>query len=72
MKRKEIVNKMLEELAIAEAKFPDGFHSGHEGWAVIKEELDEMFDAIRDNDIEHSKKEAIQVGAMAMRYVLEL
>lgn len=48
--------------------------SPHEGYAVLKEEVDELWDEIK-SDRGHfatARKEAIQVAAMAMRYVLDL
>ena len=57
------------EVRRAEAKFPP-FNSAHEGWAVLQEEVDEMWDAIKENDVEHARKEAVQVAAMAVRFRL--
>ncbi len=65
---KDTVEKMISELKRARTKFHD-FASAHEGYAVLLEELDEMWNAIKMNDIEHARKEAIQVGAMAMRFI---
>lgn len=49
------------------------FASKHEGYAVIKEELDELWDSIKNNDSsEVLRGEAIQVGAMAARFILDL
>lgn len=59
-----------EEAARAMAKFKP-FNSSHEGFAVLDEEVDELWDAIRSNDLEHARKEAIQVAAMALRYIAE-
>lgn len=52
----------------------DPMHSGHEGYAVIKEELDELWEEIRkDNGSSNeARKEAIQIAAMAFAYVLEI
>ena len=48
------------------------FASTHEGWAVIREELDELWDAIKANaDTHELRKEAIQVGAMALRFLTD-
>ena len=55
----------------ASAKF-GAFNSTHEGYAIIKEELDEMWDAIKANDTNHARKEAIQVGAMALRFLTDI
>lgn len=48
------------------------FNSGHEGWAVIQEELDELWDAVKANDMTHAREEAVQVGAMALRFIIDL
>ena len=42
------------------------FNSSHEGFAVLKEEVDELWDAIKSNDLSAAQKEAIQVAAMAL------
>jgi hypothetical protein len=44
----------------------------HEGYAVILEELDEMWDAIKKNDITHARKECLQVAAMCLAFLLEV
>lgn len=52
------------------------FRCGHEGWAVIREEVDELWDEIKNNKREdhvaRQRKEAIQIAAMALRYVVDL
>jgi hypothetical protein len=61
-----------EELKQAVQKFPV-FNSGHEGWAVIKEELDELWEEVRKYpraDNRRLRKEAVQVAAMAIRFIL--
>jgi NTP pyrophosphatase (non-canonical NTP hydrolase) len=59
------------EYKSARRKFPK-FHSAHEGYAVLKEEVDEMWDAIKRNDIEQARREAVQVGAMALAFLEEV
>lgn len=48
--------------------------SYHDGWAVIFEELDELWDEVREKapDVAKLRKEAIQVAAMGIRFVLDL
>lgn len=64
-----------EELVFATAKF-GAFHSAHEGFAVLKEEVDELWDEVKakqgSRDFEAMRKEAIQVAAMAMRFVVDI
>jgi len=67
-------NRAVEELKRARAKFGN-FNSGHEGWAAIKEELDELWDHIRawkgDAYGAEARKEAIQVAAMGIRFATD-
>ena len=49
------------------------FNSAHEGYAVLKEEVDELWDDIKNNaPLTNQRKEAIQVAAMAIRYILDV
>ena len=61
-------------------KFPK-FNSTHEGYAVIKEELDELWGCIKVNknpykldftSKEKIRKEAIQTGAMVVRFLMDI
>lgn len=49
-------------------------HSPHEGHSVIREEMDELWDHVKDDTGRTSgaRKEALQVGAMGIRYALDL
>lgn len=60
------------EVIRATQKHPRSFNSTHEGWAVIWEELDEMWDEVRANNLEASKHESVQVAAMGVRYLMDL
>lgn len=72
MKLIRISNLMIEECKSAMDKFPT-FASYHEGKAVIEEELDELWDEIKDKqDKDKLRAEAIQIGAMAIRFVNDL
>jgi hypothetical protein len=52
------------------------FHSAHEGYGVLLEEVDELWTEVKvrqtARDIEKMKKEAIQVAAMACRFVVDV
>jgi hypothetical protein len=69
--------EIYEEMADASSKFPP-FNSGHEGFAVLKEEVDELWEAVKLNKKRHPerdelmRKECIQVGAMALRFLHDL
>lgn len=66
-----IVGEVLFELWSARKKFPP-FHSSHEGFAIILEEVDELWDAVKQNQLPNARREAIQVAAMAIRFVKDL
>ena len=46
----------------------------HEGYAVILEELDELWDEVKANRGTggQAAREALQVAAMALRYILDV
>jgi len=61
------------EVLRAEAKWPP-MHSPHEGHSVIREELEELWDHVK-NDTGTSTaalKEAVQVACTAVRYIVDL
>ena len=64
-------NEVKDEYARARKKFPP-MRGPHEGYAVLLEEVDELWDAIKANDLVHARKEAIQVAAMAMALIAEV
>lgn len=78
-KTASIVAEVCNEIARAEAKFGP-FNSSHEGYAVLLEEVDELWDVVKLNpkkiDGDGTKirnqmmrDEAIQVAAMAIRFI---
>lgn len=70
-----IVRDIVSEYDRAVRRFPIPFHSGHEGYAVILEELDELWTEVQDNKRlpeERNKSmdgEALQVATMAVRFM---
>lgn len=70
-----IVDEVHNEVFSAVAQWP-GMHSAHEGYAVLLEEMDELKAHVWTNqkrrDLEAMRKEAIQVAAMAVRFVLDI
>jgi hypothetical protein len=67
----DIVFRIFNELNLAK-KYPS-FHSLHEGYAVLLEEVDELWDCVRLNqkkrDYELIEKECIQIASMAIRII---
>lgn len=51
-------------------------NSAHEGYAVLLEEVDELWDHVKtrqpDRDLNKMTKEAVQVAAMAVRFMVEV
>lgn len=70
-----IYEDVQEELLTALDNHPP-FNSAHEGFAVLMEEFEElkvevfMKEKFRDN--EAMRNEAVQVAAMAMRFIIEV
>lgn len=64
-----IEKDIKEEIKKAESKFHE-YNSPHEGYAIIFEELDELWDEIKHRDQSQIRmyKEAIQVACTAVRF----
>lgn len=68
---------VLAELARAFKRFPK-MNSAHEGWAIMKEEVDELWDQVRKPsgqrtavNLARMRREATQVAAMALRFIID-
>ena len=72
----KVAGEVFDEVMRAKTLFPEDFHNQHEGYAVILEELDELWDEVKKNqkiyDLEAQRKEAIQCAAMCIRFIAEL
>jgi hypothetical protein len=64
------LDAVLDEYRQARTKFGP-FRSQHEGYSIILEELDELWDEVKANEPAKAKAEAIQVAAMALAFLLE-
>ena len=71
----EILGDVEAEYNRATCKF-GVFNSAHEGYAVILEELEELksevFRKKENRDMARLRKEAIQVAAMAIRFITDV
>lgn len=69
------LHMVYEEYQKAIAKH-ERFHNAHEGYAVIKEEFDELWDEIRKKESARSKEamtlEAVQTCATLIRFLVEI
>lgn len=64
---KNVASLVIKELRKANNQH-GGFNSAHEGFAVLKEEVDELWESIKEN--KPSTEEAIQVAAMGMKLAM--
>ena len=70
-----IVNLVMSEYKRA-TSINGAFHSAHEGYAVILEELEELkaevFKKAKDRSFEKMTHEASQVAAMGIRFIIDI
>lgn len=70
----ELVKEEFERASASNARF----NSAHEGYAVILEEIDELWDDVKlstrknPDRMKKCKEEAVQVAAMALRFLVDL
>lgn len=67
---------VANELMDASVAYPQ-FNSAHEGFAIMQEEMEELFDAVKLKQTnpernERMRKEAIQITAMGLRFLVDL
>lgn len=72
-KWERVQQAILDELLLAVSHY-NSMANPHDGWARIREEVDELWDEVktREQPVERMRAEAIQVGAMAMRFILDV
>ena len=75
MDKAKALKLIADEHDRAVGKF-SAFHNAHEGWGVIREEYLELEEEIRkkqsDYDLNKMRREAMQLGAMALRFIIDL
>jgi hypothetical protein len=73
----DMIRRISEEIAAEAARAATihaPLHSPHEAISVIREEFEELWDHVKaDTGLsKDARKEAVQLGAMALRYILNL
>jgi NTP pyrophosphatase (non-canonical NTP hydrolase) len=70
-----VIDEVRKEVESAEEKW-EPMNSAHEAYAVLLEEVDELWEHVKTNqkkrDLEAMRTEAIQVAAMAVRFVRDI
>lgn len=69
-----VMSEIAQEVMRARAKFKP-FNSAHEGYAVILEEVDELWDEVKKQYHDsgpNMRKEALQIAAMAVRFLTDV
>lgn len=71
----QFLTLMSRELAKATSSF-EPIHSSHEGYAIIKEELDEFWEVVKDKNHKFAKKqeleELVQTATMCWRTAIDI
>jgi hypothetical protein len=65
-----MVTKIIEEMGRATREY-GAFRSTHEGYAVIKEELEELWEEIKKNNAVNVNAEALQLAAMTLKFLVD-
>jgi NTP pyrophosphatase (non-canonical NTP hydrolase) len=70
MDREHIINSIETELEHAYAKHGRGLWGRHEFYGILKEEVDELWDAIkRDQPMSDVRDEALQIACVIVRFL---
>lgn len=67
----EILLRVRQEVFNAHAMYGN-LNSAHEGYAVLKEEVEEAWDEIKRKNVPLAKEEMVQVAAMAISFMLDI
>lgn len=75
MSIEDLAGEAASEAERAASMWPP-MNSAHEAYAVLAEEVDELWDHVKTNqkkrDLDAMRKEAIQVAAMALRFAHDI
>lgn len=73
-KATKLLSDVRRELESAQIEYP-AFHSMHEGYAVLAEEVDELWEIVRRKGSHEpgftGRQECIQIAAMALRLIID-
>lgn len=74
MQKTRIASYLLDELMRANRLHGATFTSAHEGYAVLLEELDELWAEVKKKhpSKDRMREEAIQLGAMAIKFIMSM
>lgn len=67
----QVMAEVINEYRRVASKFAP-MNSAHEGYAVLLGEVDELWDAIKRNEVVNLREEAIQVAAMGIRFLMDV
>jgi len=70
MKTEDLLPLLDTEIAFGRDKYGQ-YHSAHEQYAVLQEEVDEWWDAVKGNMSDCCQYELLQIAAVALRYIIE-
>jgi len=75
-KRLELALHWIENEYLSATKKFGNFHNAHEGYAVLLEEVDELWEGVKLKQTNtgreaHLVYEAIHVAAMALRFIMD-
>lgn len=68
----DAISEIIKAYEYAVEKHPQGFASAHEGYAVLLEEVDELWECIKEGYLPGILLEAAQVGAVALRILVDV
>ena len=73
----QATHAVIAEVKRAKELWPQSAHSAHEAYAILAEEVDELWDVVKEKQStpgrnDRLRKEAIQVAAMALRFLIEM
>ena len=75
MKPTSAIDAVVQECESASLRYPP-FNSAHEGYAVLLEEIDELWDEVKKSPKKRNpvamREEAVQVAAIALRFLIDV